>query len=41
MLLMLMESVRTELQFAAKSTGKTEFTKAIDALNTGDFTHGK
>jgi hypothetical protein len=31
MLLMLMESVRSELQFAAKST---EFTKAIDALNT-------
>jgi len=34
MLLMLMESVRSELQFAAKSTGRTEFTKAIDALNT-------
>jgi hypothetical protein len=33
MLLMLMESVRSELQFAAKSTGKIEFTKAIDALN--------
>ena len=33
MLLMLMESVRSELQFAAHSTGQTEFKKAIDALN--------
>lgn len=33
MLLMLMESVRNELQFAAKSTGQSEFNKAIDALN--------
>ena len=33
MLLMLMESVRNELQFAAKSTGQSEFIKAINALN--------
>lgn len=33
MLLMLMESVRSELQFAVKSTGHSEFKKAIDALN--------
>jgi len=33
MLLMLMESVRSELQFAAKSTGESEFTKAVNALN--------
>jgi len=33
MLLMLMESVRSELQFAAQSTGQQEFKKAIDSLN--------
>jgi hypothetical protein len=33
MLLMVMESVRTELQFAFKSTGQNEFAKAINALN--------
>jgi len=33
MLLMVMESVRTELQFAFKSTGQSEFSKAINALN--------
>ncbi len=33
MLLMLMESVRNELQFAVHSTGHSEFKKAIDALN--------
>lgn len=33
MLLLLMESVRSELQFAQKSTGQSEFTKAINALN--------
>ncbi len=33
MLLMMMESARNELQFAAQSTGQTEFRKAIDALN--------
>jgi hypothetical protein len=33
MLLMVMESVRTELQFAFKSTGQNEFSKAINALN--------
>jgi hypothetical protein len=33
MLLMLMESVRNEIQFAAHSTGHPEFKKAIDALN--------
>jgi len=33
MLLMLMESVRTELQFALQGTGQNEFQKAINALN--------
>jgi hypothetical protein len=33
MLVMIMESARTELQFAAKSTGHAEFSKAINALN--------
>jgi hypothetical protein len=33
MLLMLMESVRSELQFAAQSTGQSEFSKAINSLN--------
>jgi len=33
MLLMMMESVRNELQFAFKSTGQNEFTKAINALS--------
>lgn len=33
MLLMLMESVRSEIQFAANSTGNTSFTKAMNALN--------
>jgi len=33
MLLLLMESVRNELQFAARSTGQAEFKKAIDFLN--------
>src|SRR5665647_349463 len=33
MLLMLMESVRSELQFAAQSTGHSEYRKAINALN--------
>lgn len=33
MLIMLMESVRSELQFAARSTGHPEFQKAINALN--------
>jgi len=33
MLLMLMESVRNELLFAARSTGQSEFNKAINALN--------
>jgi hypothetical protein len=33
MLLMMMESVRSELQFAFKSTGQTEFSKAINALS--------
>ena len=33
MLLMLMESVRNELQFAVKSTGQSEFKKAINFLN--------
>ncbi len=33
MLLMLMESVGSELQFAAHSTGQSEFKKATDALN--------
>jgi hypothetical protein len=34
MLIMLMESVRSELQFAARSTGHSEFQKAINALNS-------
>ncbi len=33
MLLMMMESVRAELQFAQKSTGHKEFTRAINFLN--------
>ena len=33
MLLMMMESVRSEIQFAATSTGRPEFQKAINALN--------
>ncbi len=33
MLLMVMESTRSEIQFAAKSTGRPEFQKAINALN--------
>ncbi|OPY37855.1 MAG: hypothetical protein A4E35_01023 [Methanoregula sp. PtaU1.Bin051] len=33
MLLMLMESVRSEIQFAANSTGHTSFGKAISSLN--------
>lgn len=33
MLLMMMESVRSELQFAVRSTGHKEFQKAITALN--------
>jgi hypothetical protein len=33
MLLLLMESVRNELQFAARSTGQSEFKKAIDFLS--------
>jgi hypothetical protein len=33
MLLMMMESVRSELMFAQRSTGHTEFTKAINSLN--------
>jgi hypothetical protein len=33
MLLMMMESVRSELSFAQKSTGHREFTKAINSLN--------
>jgi hypothetical protein len=33
MLLMMMESVRSELMFAQKSTGHREFTKAINSLN--------
>ena len=33
MLLLLMESVRSEIQFAANSTGHQSFTKAINALN--------
>jgi len=35
MLLLLMESVRSEIQFAANSTGNPSFNKAIDALNEG------
>jgi hypothetical protein len=34
MLLMMMESVRTELQFAIRSTGHREFQNAVTALNT-------
>ena len=33
MLLLLMESVRSEIQFAANSTGHTSFSKAVNALN--------
>jgi hypothetical protein len=33
MLLLLMEQVRSELQFAASSTGRPEFRKAIDLLS--------
>jgi hypothetical protein len=33
MLVMVMESVRSELQFAANSTGNHEFQKAIQAVN--------
>jgi len=33
MLLMMMESVRSELSFAQKSTGHREFTKAINSLS--------
>jgi hypothetical protein len=33
MLLLMMESVRSELQFAFKSTGKIEFSKAVNALS--------
>ncbi len=33
MLLLLMESVRAELQFAIRSTGQREFGRATDALN--------
>lgn len=33
MLLMMMESTRGEIQFAAHSTGRNEFQKAINALN--------
>ncbi|HOX35772.1 MAG TPA: hypothetical protein P5217_08785 [Methanoregulaceae archaeon] len=33
MLLLLMESVRSEIQFAANSTGNSSFVKAINALN--------
>lgn len=33
MLLMMMESVRSELQFAVNSTGQAEFQKAINSLN--------
>lgn len=33
MLLLMMESARAELQFAAHDTGRSEFTKAITALN--------
>ncbi|MGD0080031.1 MAG: hypothetical protein ABSB80_05225 [Methanoregula sp.] len=32
-LLMMMESIRNEIQFAAKSTGRPEFQKAINSLN--------
>jgi hypothetical protein len=33
MLLLLMESVRSEIQFAANSTGHTSFSKAVNSLN--------
>lgn len=33
MLLMMMDAVRNELQFAFKSTGQIEFSKAINALS--------
>ena len=33
MLIMMMESIRNELQFAFKITGQNEFTKAINALS--------
>ena len=33
MLLMMMESVRSELMFAQKATGHKEFTRAINSLN--------
>ncbi|HNX18382.1 MAG TPA: hypothetical protein PKM50_08680 [Methanoregula sp.] len=33
MLLLLMEQVRTEILFAAKSTGRREFERAINSLN--------
>jgi hypothetical protein len=33
MLLMMMESVRSEIAFAEKSTGHREFSKAINAIN--------
>jgi hypothetical protein len=33
MLLMLMEAVRSEIQFAYKSTGQQDFMRAINALN--------
>jgi len=33
MLLLLMEAVRSEIQFAANSTGNNSFNKAINALN--------
>ena len=33
MLLMMMESTRSELQFAAQNTGRPEFQKAINSLN--------
>jgi len=34
MLLLMMESVRTELQFALRDTGHQEFQKAINSLNS-------
>lgn len=33
MLLLLMEQVRSEIQFAARSTGQPEFQKAVNTLN--------
>ena len=41
MLLMMMESARSELQFAAQSTGQAEFQKAINALNEAISLIGK